>query len=107
VWHYHDDAVDGPPADVTVTLRNLPQTLPDRPMQVREYRIDDRHSNAFEAWRSMGSPQQPTPQQYAQLQHAGMLAAMNDPAPVTHNQGAATFRIRLPRQSVSLLVFTW
>ena len=36
-------------------------------------------SNAFAAWQKMGSPAQPTPDQYAQLEKAGHLAAIGTP----------------------------
>ena len=46
---------------------------------VRHYRIDDTHSNAFTAWKKMGSPQQPTPEQYAALEAAGQLQELESP----------------------------
>src|SRR5439155_5844770 len=74
VWHYHDDDVPGPAADVTVSLAGLPDGV--REGRVQHFRIDEHHSNAFTAWRAMGSPQRPTPEQYAQLERAGHLDAL-------------------------------
>jgi len=105
VWHYHDDDVPAPTAAVTVELSGLsPQA---RDARLVHFRIDDQHSNAFTAWKAMGSPQRPTAEQYTQLEKAGKLTPMGHPQPVTVADGRVTIPLRLPRQSVSLLVLTW
>jgi len=73
-------------------------------MRLRHFRIDDSHSNAFTEWQRMGSPQQPTPAQYARLEKAGQLAELNAPRTVRVKDASATLRFMLPRQGVSLLV---
>ena len=40
---------------------------------LQHYRIDNDHSNAYTVWKNMGSPQKPTPEQYAELKAAGQL----------------------------------
>ena len=55
LWHYHDDDVPGPDAQVELTIKGLAAGA----AQLRHYRIDETHSNAFSAWKRMGSPQQP------------------------------------------------
>jgi xylan 1,4-beta-xylosidase len=104
-WHYHDDDVPGPDAAVELTLSGLP--VANVPVKVRHYRIDETHSNAFTAWKRMGSPQQPTPQQYAELERAGRLEALAEPDAVQVNNGQATVKMTLPRQAVSLLMVEW
>ncbi len=59
VWHYHDDDVAGPDAAVELTLEGLP--LANGRAKLEHFRMDEDHSNAFTAWKRMGSPQQPTP----------------------------------------------
>jgi xylan 1,4-beta-xylosidase len=54
----------------------------------------------------MGSPQRPTPEQYAQLEKAGQLATIGTTAARVEN-ARASVRLKLPRQAVALLVFTW
>jgi xylan 1,4-beta-xylosidase len=103
VWHYHDDDVPGPDAAVEVTLSGLPAGE----ARLEQFRIDDKHSNAFTAWKAMGSPQRPTAEQYAALEKAGRLTAMGEAAAVTSKDGKATVRLNLPRQAVSLLVLSW
>jgi xylan 1,4-beta-xylosidase len=105
VWHYHDDDVPGPAAEVELALTGLP--LESGEASLEHFRIDQEHSNAFTAWQRMGSPQRPTPGQYAQLENAGQLAQMAGPQTVRVDQGHATVRLNLPRQAVSLLVLQW
>jgi xylan 1,4-beta-xylosidase len=75
--------------------------------RLEHFRIDEDHSNAFTAWKRLGSPQEPTPEQYAQLQRAAQLAMLTDPLQVPIDGGAVKLRIQLPRQAVSLLVWDW
>ena len=103
-WHYHDDEVPGPVADVQVSLEGLPAT---RSMQRVEYRIDRDHSNAHTAWQRMGSPATPTPAQMATLRRAGQLESMGAAAAVPVSNGRASIQLQLPRQSVSLTVLSW
>jgi len=105
VWHYHDDDVPGPNAAVELSLGGL-QTAAGK-THVTQYRIDESHSNAFVAWQRMGSPQQLTPEQYAQLEKAGQLAQMEAPNIVGDKSGTALLKFSLPRQAVSLLVLEW
>jgi xylan 1,4-beta-xylosidase len=105
VWNYHDDDVPGPGASVTVTVRGLPASV-DRVL-LQHYRIDDQHSNAYSVWKAMGSPQDPTPEQYARLQAAGQLELLDSPRWITAESGAIAVEMALPRTSVSLLRITY
>jgi xylan 1,4-beta-xylosidase len=105
VWHYHDDQVPGPPADVQLAVTGLPIET-GRP-SLRHYRIDDDHSNAFTAWQRMGSPAQPTLEQYRDLDRTGQLAALREPRTIEVKGRRADLRFSLPRQAVSLLVLEW
>jgi xylan 1,4-beta-xylosidase len=105
IWHYHDDDVPGPDANIELTLSALP--LVSGNAVLRHFRIDERHSNAFAEWKRMGSPQNPTPEQYALLEKAGQLAELGAPETVGINEGKATLKLKLPRQGVSLVQLTW
>jgi xylan 1,4-beta-xylosidase len=102
-WHYHDDDLPGPAADVTLTIAGLPAGKP----RVQHFRIDADHSNAYTVWQTMGSPAQPTAAQYSQLEKAGQLASMSDPPPLAVAGSNATMQFTLPRQAVSLFVVEW
>jgi xylan 1,4-beta-xylosidase len=99
LWHYHDDDVPGATANVELVLNGLPAANIRRP-QVQHFRIDENHSNAFSAWKKMGSPQQPTAEQYAALERAGNLTPRNAPT----SFDGAKMKIELPRQAVSLVL---
>lgn len=105
VWHYHDDDVPGPDAAVSVAVSGLPFASGEATL--KHFRIDEEHSNAFSAWKRMGSPQEPTPEQYAKLEAAGRLAALGPPETVRVANGAVLVKFNLPRQGVSLLVLDW
>jgi xylan 1,4-beta-xylosidase len=104
-WHHHDDDVPGPSAAVALSLANLPDRA--GPVLLTHYRIDNDHSNAFEAWKAMGSPQKPTPEQYASLERASDLSLLGSPRWIRPEGGKAVVNLNLPRQAVSLLVFEW
>jgi len=105
VWHYHDDDAAGPDAQVAMTLDGLPQNISKARLQ--HFRIDTDHSNAFTVWKKMGSPLNPTAEQFAQLEKAGQLAELETPKTVTVEKGAVQVHMDLPRQAVSLLVFDY
>jgi xylan 1,4-beta-xylosidase len=105
LWHYHDDDVPGPAAEITVILKGIAGST--NGVKVELSRIDEDESNAFAAWKKMGSPQQPTPEQYAQIEKAGQLSTLGPIKDLTVEHGAITAGVPLPRQAVSLLKFSW
>jgi xylan 1,4-beta-xylosidase len=105
VWNYFDDDVPGAPALVTVNISGLPPGA--RRVRLTHYRIDDTHSNAWTAWKSLGKPEKPTPEQYAKLQAAGQLAVLAPANWVKVKSGEAKISITLPRQAISLLRLSW
>ena len=70
---------------------------------VTHYRVDQDHSNSYEAWKKMGSPQAPTPAQYAELEKAGKLQTLGSAERVRVERGELKLTFQLPRQGVSLL----
>lgn len=106
VWHYFDDDVAGPPAEVTLHLRGLPACAQN--LALRHYRIDEGHSDAYDVWRRLGSPPAPDGRQYDTLRKAGKLALLeHSPAWVHASGGEADLHCTLPRQAVSLIELTW
>ena len=103
LWHYHDDDLPGPAADVELDARRICRSASGDGKD-RALPIDAEHSNAYTAWKEMGSPQEPTAEQYAALEQAGQLAKGTAIEPVAISNGAASVRLSLPRQAVSLLV---
>jgi xylan 1,4-beta-xylosidase len=104
VWHYHDDDVSGPDAAVEIRLGGL--ALKNGTAKVREFRIDEHHSNAFAEWKRMGSPQEPTAEQYARMEKAGQLAELEQ-TDVSVKDAETMLKTTLPRQAVSLFQLSW
>ncbi|HCC58352.1 MAG TPA: beta-xylosidase [Solibacterales bacterium] len=104
-WNYHDDDVAGPEAAVRLTVTGLPAAA--KRVQLRHYRIDRDHSNAYTAWQAMGSPQNPTPEQYRRLEAAGKLQMLGPPQSLAAGGGQVEVSFALPRQAVSLLQIGW
>jgi xylan 1,4-beta-xylosidase len=107
LWHYHDDDLPGPSAAIDLTIDGLPAPAASGTVLLQHYRIDRDHSNAFETWKRMGSPQRPTPEQYAELQRSSQLALLGSPEWLHPAAGTVKLRVALPRQAVSLLVLDW
>jgi len=105
LWNYHDDDVPAPDAPVRLTVSGLPQNAAR--VMVRHFRIDQDHSNAYTAWQQMGSPQQPTPEQYAKLESAGALQLLESPKWISAKQGSVELEFKMPRESVSLVQLSW
>ncbi|MBI4606979.1 MAG: beta-xylosidase, partial [Planctomycetes bacterium] len=64
-WHYHDDDVPGPEAEVELALSGLPLASGDAKLE--HFRIDAGHSNSYAAWQRMGSPARPGREEEARL----------------------------------------
>ena len=103
VWNYHDADLAGPDAEVTLNIERIPA----QKARLRHYRIDADHSNSYEVWKDMGSPQNPTQNQVRRLEKAGQLDELERARTVKLQDGACELSFALPRQGVSLLIYTW
>ncbi|HKI24912.1 MAG TPA: hypothetical protein VKA07_01225 [Candidatus Sulfotelmatobacter sp.] len=105
VWNYHDDDLPVPAATIDLATTGLPA---DAKRGLLEHcRVDSNHSNAFAAWKEMGSPQSPSASEYKQLESAGQLQLLTSPRWVEIEQGSVHLQFDLPRQGISLLRLTW
>lgn len=103
VWNYHDNDLPGPTANVEMTFDHLPPGA----IRVSHYRIDSEHSNAFEAWKKMESPANPSKEQVEQLVKASALGEMEPEKALEVAEAKASIKFALPRQGVSLIVLKW
>ncbi|HEX6464781.1 MAG TPA: hypothetical protein VFZ98_10020 [Vicinamibacterales bacterium] len=103
VWNYHDDDLPAPAAEIALTIDGLPDGRP----AMTHYRIDADHSNAYTAWKAMGSPPSPTDAQHYALAVAGHLQTLQSPERVVVTNHRVTVTFTLPRQGVSLLRLAW
>lgn len=105
VWNYADDDVPGAGAPVHLKIAGVPAAA--RRALVEEYRVDGSHSNAYTAWKQMGSPAEPSAEQIAELKAAGELQLIGSPQWVSVDAGTIEAEMELPRESVSLVRISW
>jgi xylan 1,4-beta-xylosidase len=58
-------------------------------------------------WKHLGSPQNPTPEQYSALEAAGQLQQIESPRWIDIQAGQVKLDFNLPRQGVSLVQLSW
>ncbi|MEI9944661.1 MAG: beta-xylosidase [Chitinophagaceae bacterium] len=102
VWNYHDEDKQATAEEITLNVTGLTNGT----VTVTEYRIDNEHSNSYEVWKKMGSPQNPTAEQIVALEKAGQLQMMNKPSQLKAKD-KLEIGIQLPRQGVSLVKLSW
>lgn len=105
VWSYDDSAANATPAPVQIRIDGLPRSATK--ILTTQYRIDRDHSDADAVWQAMGSPQNPTPQQIAQLRAAGRLQRVASPQSMPEQDGRLTLSLTLSRQSLALIRLRW
>ena len=103
IWNYHDDDLMKAALPVAVNIDGLPVTS----VTLTQYRIDDKHSNSYEVWKKMGSPQSPTAEQISILEKSGQLQTTGKPEKLKVIAGKLSLNISLPQQGVSLLKLDW
>jgi len=101
-WHYHDDDLPGPPANLRISLENLPGDK--RAARLDVYLVDREHSNAYTTWQELGSPQEPGPEQYQMLEESSHLDQVVEMKKLRIRNGSASLELALERQGVALLV---
>lgn len=107
VWHYHDDDVEGPAAEVDLKVDGLPESWSANETEevgVRHWRVDWGHSNAFEAWKWMGSPAKLSKEEYKWLEAKGGLEEVESERRAEIVDDRVRLEFELPRQGVSLVV---
>jgi xylan 1,4-beta-xylosidase len=103
VWNYHDDDRPAPASPVDLTIAGVPAGR----VTLTHHRIDQDHSNSYEAWKRAGSPQPPSRDQYAALETASQLQELEPSRSIRVDQGTVSATFTLPRQGVSLIRLTW
>ena len=99
LWNYHDDGLPAPDARVKLELSGLKNGR----AVLLKYGIDETHSNAWTAWKKMGSPPHPSATQYAELKVASQLQQFEPAKQIIVKRGSTSMEIALPRQGVSLI----
>lgn len=105
IWNYHDDDLPAPAAPIDVTISGIPAGTTHG--LVEHFRVDSNHSNSFAAWKQMGSPQSPSPEQYGELERAGQLQLLESPRWMLIGNRELRLQFALPRQALSLVRISW
>ncbi len=103
IWNYHDDDVMKAALNVAVTIDGLDTKV----VTLAQYSIDKEHSNAYEVWKKMGAPQQPTNEQIKILEEAGQLQSLGKPVKLDILDNKLMLNIVLQQQGVTLLKLNW
>jgi len=98
-WNYHDDDLPAHPAEIDLTINGITDGQPT----LSHFRIDQDHSNAYEGWKKMGSPETPSQAQYTALELMGRLQPLKQPERVRVQNKTFKLTFSLPRQGVSLV----
>jgi xylan 1,4-beta-xylosidase len=99
IWNYHDLDIQDAGSPVNINIKGI--TAGKANLTI--YMIDHSHSNSYEVWKKMGSPQNPTSAQIAELEKAGKLETLSGPKKIKIIKNKAYIKLQLPRQAVSLL----
>ncbi len=105
LWNYHDDDILSDPSPIDLRVDGLPAKAGIALSE--HFRIDATHSNAFEAWKQIGSPEPPSAAQYQHLEDAGQLQLLKSPTWIAMQQGTVHLQFALPRQGLSLVRISW
>ena len=103
LWNYYDLDIKDTGSPVVLNIKGIPVEK----TKLTQYRIDKEHSNSYEAWKKMGSPQKPTADQIAKLEKAGWLETLSKPSEIKIKNTVATIKMQLPRQAVSFVQISY
>lgn len=103
IWNYHDDDVMKPALPVEIIINGVPA----KSATVTTYIIDAAHSNSYEVWKKMGSPQSPTKEQVATLEKSGQLEKVYMRKDLKVRDGKMKIIMPLLQQAVVLLKVDW
>jgi xylan 1,4-beta-xylosidase len=105
IWNYHDDDLAAPAARIELFVDGLAANVTRALLE--HFRVDSDHSNAYSAWKKMGSPQSPNDAQYAELVATGQMQLLDSPTWVSVRSRGTQLEFDLPRQALSLVRITW
>jgi xylan 1,4-beta-xylosidase len=105
LWNYHDAEKAGEEKAAAITVRGLPAGVSK--VRLTHYRIDNTHSNAYTAWQAMGSPQTPSPAQFAALKAKDGLERLEPVRELAAQGRTVTVDTVMPAHSISLLQLDW
>jgi xylan 1,4-beta-xylosidase len=103
IWNYHDLNQITKPEIVSVEVSSIPASQ----VKVTQYIIDQKHSNSYEVWKAMGSPQDVSAENYKKLEDAGKLKTLDVTKTLKVKNGHLVLSTSIEGQAVSLFVVEW
>lgn len=103
VWNYNDHNLKGKASGIKLKINGLGS----KKVLAHHYRVDDKNSNSFEKWKSMGSPQTISQEQFETLKQASQLQLVTSPEWKSVSTSTVQLNFELPQQGVSLVQLTW
>ena len=76
LWHHDDDQYACATLEVALEVSDLP--CAGRRVEVKQYLIDEKHSNSHTAWRELGAPQDPSPEDVEAIRKRSMLELVHE-----------------------------
>jgi len=104
VWRHTDDQYQ---TDTAETFVNVAVSgLGEGTYTLNHYRIDMNHSNSYTIWKSLGSPQDPTETELAEIKRRQRLEELEPATTMQSTSGELSVDTSLPLPAASLLMFT-
>jgi len=103
--NYQPDQFQNRGAGAPIRLNLTPPWAPGTRVLVRHWRIDDQHSNAYTAFKELGSPDHPTAEQIATIKQRMELEQLEPPRSLT-TAALGNLTFALPCNAVSLIEVT-
>ena len=103
LWNYHDDDILGEVNDMELFISNIPEGR----ILMHHYRVDQELSNSYAMWQKLGSPQNPSDEEYRKVEEAGHLKLLTSPGWLTSGKEGLYLPVSLPRQGVSFIKLEW
>ena len=105
VWSYDDDSNQSASTEIRLRIEGLPQGVSR--VLLEHWGVDRDHSNAYTAWQTMGSPQNPSAGEYERLKAAGQLQLREPPRWIVADGNIVEITFTQPAQGLSLVDLTW
>lgn len=76
LWHHDDNQYARATLELALEVRDLP--FAGRPVEIKQYLIDEKHSNSHTAWRELGASQDPSPEDVEAIRKRSMLEVVHE-----------------------------
>ena len=102
IYNHHDDWDLSEVYEIELEINNLP--FEKKSLELRHYRIDQTHSNAYTEWVHQGKPMYPPPGQRQAIKSREGLELLEPPQTIESDQDRVTLNFKLPVHGISLLI---